>query len=105
MAERGGKVSGATGGAPGTATSGVALDGVPAAGLGVPSGSGTVVASGVRLPSKLIAGERPIQSPSKAMLAMTLDIRIARPLGRPPAIADRPFPARSHLLGVFPQIS
>ena len=71
----------------------------------MPSGSGTVVASGTRLPSKLIAGERPIASPSKAMLAMTLDIRIARPLGRRAGMGDRALARRSHLLGVFPQIS
>src|SRR5213592_1131864 len=98
MADRGGRISGAT--------SGVALPSevLPAAGLGL-SGSGTAVASGRRLPSKLIAGERPTATPSKAMLAMNLDIRIARPLGRRAGMGDRALARRSHLLGVFPQIS
>src|SRR5262249_48286172 len=82
-AGRGGSVGGAIGGAPGTAASGVAPPsaGLPAAGLGLVSGSGTVAPSGARVPSKLMAGDRPTATPSqatpsKAVLAMTLDVRI-----------------------------
>ena len=103
----GGSVSGATGEADGTATSGVALpsEAFPAAALGRFSGSGTVPASGARAPSKLMAGERPTATPSKAMLAISLDIRIARPLGSRAGMGDGAVARHSHLLGVFPQIS
>src|SRR5262245_12676859 len=79
MAERGGSVSGATEGVDGTDTSGVALpsDVFPAAALGTVFGS-DMGPSGTRLPSKLIAGDRPTAMPSKPMLAISLDIRIAR---------------------------
>src|SRR2546430_3002535 len=105
-AERGGSAGGATGAAGGTATGGVAVpnDVLPAAGLGMLSGSGTPVPSGAREPSKLMAGDRPTASPSSAMLATRLDIRIARPLGRRAGMGDRAVARRSHLLGVLPQI-
>src|SRR5262249_24888993 len=116
MAERGGSVSGATGAAPGiapgTAASGVAppSEGLPAAGLGVVSGSGIVAPSGARVPSKLTAGDRPTAMPStappsQAMLAMALHVRIARSLGRRAGMGHRTIAHRSHLVGVFPQIS
>src|SRR5262249_23878444 len=116
MAERGGSVSGATGAAPGiapgTAASGVAppSEGPPAVGLGVVSDSGIVAPSGARVPSKLMAGDRPtampsMAPPSKAMLARTLNVRIARSLGRRAGMGHRAIARRSHLLGVLPQIS
>ena len=110
MAERGGNVSGATAGAAGTAASGVAppSEGLPAAGLGVTSGNAPAAPSGARVPSKLMAGDRAMPTtamPSKAMLAMTLDVRIARPLGRPAGMSHRAVARGPHLLGVFPQIS
>src|SRR5262249_58399003 len=82
-ARGGGTVSGAAG-VSGTAASGVAL---PRAGArlapGDPGkGTATVAPSGVRVPSKLNTdGEKPKAMPSKAMLTMTLDVRIARLLG------------------------
>src|SRR5262249_60992283 len=108
-------VSGATGAAPGiapgTAASGVGpqSEGLPAAGLGVVSGSGIVAPSGARVPSKLTAGDRPTAMPStappsKAMLAMTLNVRIARALGRRAGMGHRAIPRRSPLLAGFPQI-
>ena len=102
---RGGIVSGAAG----TAASGVALPStlVASPGLTVGSGSGTPTAAdpGVRVPSKLTAGERPTAAASKPMLTMKLDIRIARLLGRAAGMGHRAVARRSHLLGVFPQIS
>src|SRR5262249_36410666 len=79
-------------------------------GLGLVSGSGTVAPSGARVPSKLMAGDRPTATPSKAtpskaVLAMTLDVRIARALGRRAGMGHRAIARRSDLLGVFPQIS
>src|SRR5436190_1715352 len=52
-----------------------------------------------------MAGERPTATPSKARLPMSLDIRIARPLGRRAGMGDGAVARRSHLLGVFPYIS
>src|SRR6516162_5113965 len=97
-------------GTPGTAASGVAppSEGLPAVGLGVASGNAAAAPSGARVPSKLMAGDRAMPTtatPSKAMLAMRLDVRIASPLGRPAGMGHRAVARRSHLLGVLPQIS
>src|SRR5215470_14950480 len=103
-------LSGATGGETGTAASGVALpSGLPLPRLlapGAGSGTATVDPSGVRVPSKLTAaGDRPKARPSKPMLRMKSDVRIARLLGGGAGMGDRASARRPHLLRVFPQIS
>src|SRR5262245_41256245 len=101
--ERGGMV---VSGAAGTAASGSELPAasVPEERPSAP-GAATVVPSGVRLPSKLTAGDRPKAKPSRPMPTRISDVRIARLLDRPAGMGHRARARRAHLLGVLPQIS
>ena len=92
----------ATGGT-GTAPAGVAEPSELDAGAG--NGTATVAPSGERVPSKLTAGDKPKASASKPMLKTTSDVRIARLLRCPAGMGHGALARRSHLLGVFPQIS
>src|SRR5262245_56150910 len=98
-------VSGVTG----TAASGVAEPSALLPGARLPPGAGIGTAtgepSGVRVPSKLTAGDSPKARPSKLMLKMRSDVRIARLLDRAAGMGDRALARWSDLLGVFPQIS
>src|SRR5262249_25196019 len=101
----GGRVSGATG----TAASGVAPPSalLPGARLVAGPGSGTAtgVPSGVRVPSKLTAGDRPKARPSRPMPKITSDVRIARLLDCAAGMGHPAHARRPDLLAVFPQIS
>src|SRR5262245_49961090 len=93
---------------------GTALSAGPAGGAGTVAsgatrdgGSGAVTGaiSGVRVPSKLAAGEKPNAKPIRPRLTTALDVRIARLLSRPAGMGHRAFARRPDLLGIFPQIA
>src|SRR5262245_8781350 len=69
------------------------------------SGAVTGAISGVRVPSKLAAGEKPNAKPIRPRLTTALDVRIARLLSRPAGMGHRAFARRPDLLGIFPQIA
>src|SRR5580704_17943786 len=85
-------------GAIGTAASGVALPSGLAPGVksepGPCSGTDTVAPSGVRVPSKLTAGESPTAKASNPRLTMTLDGRITHRLGGTAHMTDAESPGR-----------
>src|ERR1700730_3815306 len=86
-------------GAIGTAASGVALPSGLAPGLksepGPCSGTATVAPSGVRVPSKLTAGESPTAKASNPRLTMRLDGRITHHLGGTVHLTDAESTGRS----------
>src|SRR5262249_12504334 len=100
----GGTVIGATG----TAASGVAPPSalLPGARLVAGPGSGTAtgVPSGVRVPSKLTAGDKPKARPSRLMPRITSDVRIQHLLDRASRMGHRPHARRPDLLAVLHQL-
>src|SRR5438552_4479710 len=68
-------------------------------------GGGTAAAGASGTPSKLAAGGRPSARPIRPRLTTTLDVRIARFLGRPAGMGHCALARGPDLLGVFPQIS
>src|SRR5256885_1987253 len=68
-------------------------------------GDGTAAAGASGTPSKLAAGGRPSARPIRPRLTTTLNVRIARFLGRPAGMGHGAVARGPDLLGVFPQIS
>src|SRR5262245_56445912 len=69
------------------------------------SGAVTGAISGVRVPSKLAAGEKPNAKPIKPRLTTALDVRITRLLSRPAGMGHRTVARWPDLLCIFPDVT